>query len=131
LTILQAKGYIVGSIAACSRCVVACYNVAWRNKSSAGSGNIVSKAPFSAFPLRNFEPTCPFGHGISNPTPYQARRPPLGMRFTLKHNINVAFVFFFLIVAAVVDGVAALTLRRCNATIAALQQLFILYIKEF
>jgi len=25
----------------------------------------------------NFEPTCPFGHGISNPTPYQARRPPL------------------------------------------------------
>jgi len=42
----------------------------------AGSGNIVSKAPFSAFPLRNFEPTCPFGHGISNPTPYQARRPP-------------------------------------------------------
>ena len=28
--------------------------------------------------LRHFEPTCPFGHGISNPTPYQARRPPLG-----------------------------------------------------
>jgi hypothetical protein len=25
---------------------------------------------------RKFEPTCPFGHGISNPTPYQARRPP-------------------------------------------------------
>ncbi len=25
---------------------------------------------------QNFEPTCPFGHGISNPTPYQARRPP-------------------------------------------------------
>ena len=55
------------------------------NKISAGSGNIVSKAPFSAFPLRNFEPTCPFGHGISNPTPYQVppcsynsrtRRPP-------------------------------------------------------
>jgi hypothetical protein len=23
-----------------------------------------------------FEPTGPFGHGISNPTPYQARRPP-------------------------------------------------------
>ena len=23
-----------------------------------------------------FEPTCPCGHGISNPTPYQARRPP-------------------------------------------------------
>jgi hypothetical protein len=42
----------------------------------AGSGNIVSKEPFSAFPLKNFEPTCPFGHGISNPTPYQARRPP-------------------------------------------------------
>jgi hypothetical protein len=52
------------------------------------------------------------------------------MRFTLKHNINVAFVFFFLIVAAVVDGVAAVTLRRCNATIAALQQFFRLDIKE-
>ena len=26
---------------------------------------------------QHFEPTCPFGHGISNPTPYQARRPPL------------------------------------------------------
>jgi hypothetical protein len=39
---------------------------------------------------QHFEPTRPFGHGISNPTPYQARRPPLGMRFTLKHNINVA-----------------------------------------
>src|SRR3712207_5864617 len=25
---------------------------------------------------RKFEPTRPFGHGISNPTPYQARRPP-------------------------------------------------------
>ena len=24
-----------------------------------------------------FEPTGPYGHGISNPTPYQARRPPL------------------------------------------------------
>src|SRR3982751_5993255 len=23
-----------------------------------------------------FEPTCLFRHGISNPTPYQARRPP-------------------------------------------------------
>lgn len=23
-----------------------------------------------------FEPTGPYGHGISNPTPYQARRPP-------------------------------------------------------
>jgi hypothetical protein len=56
----------------------------------AGSGNIVSIAPLSAFSPRHFEPTCPFGHGISNPTPYQARRPPLGMRFTLKHNINVA-----------------------------------------
>jgi hypothetical protein len=33
----------------------------------AGSGNIVSIAPFSAFPPRHFEPTCPFGHGISNP----------------------------------------------------------------
>jgi hypothetical protein len=43
---------------------------------SAGSGNLV---PSSG----NFEPTCPFGHGISNPTPYQARRPPLGMRFCL------------------------------------------------
>ena len=62
----------------------------------AGSGNIVSKVPSSAFPLRNFEPTCPFGHGISNPTPYQARRPPLGnTRFTLKHNINVADLAFF------------------------------------
>ena len=79
----------------------------------AGSGNFASKAPFSAVPSRHFEPTCPFGHGISNPTPYQARRPPLGMRFTLKHNINVAVVFF---VIAIV-GVAALTLRRCNATI--------------
>jgi hypothetical protein len=37
----------------------------------AGSGNIVSTAPFSASPSRHFEPTCPFGHGISNPTPYQ------------------------------------------------------------
>ena len=35
----------------------------------AGSGNLV---PYS----RDFEPTCPFGHGISNPTPCQARRPP-------------------------------------------------------
>ncbi len=25
---------------------------------------------------QHFEPTRPFGHGISNPTPYQARRPP-------------------------------------------------------
>jgi hypothetical protein len=44
--------------------------------SSAGSGNIVSIAPSSAFPPRHFEPTRPFGHGISNPTPCQARRPP-------------------------------------------------------
>jgi hypothetical protein len=64
------------------------------NGKGAGSGNIVSTAPFSVFPApRHFEPTCPFGHGISNPTPYQARRPPLGnTRFTLKHNINVAAV---------------------------------------
>ncbi len=57
-----------------------------KNNKGAGSGNIVSTAPFSAFPsLRHFEPTCPFGHGISNPTPYQVppcsynsrtRRPP-------------------------------------------------------
>jgi hypothetical protein len=34
---------------------------------------------FRSYPHKreqNFEPTCPFGHGISNPTPYQARRPP-------------------------------------------------------
>ena len=66
-------------------------NVSEKKDKGAGSGNIVSKAPFSGVPPRHFEPTCPFGHGISNPTPYQARRPPLGMRFTLKHNINVAF----------------------------------------
>jgi hypothetical protein len=37
---------------------------------------------------QHFEPTRPFGHGISNPTPYQARRPPLGMlRFCLNNNI--------------------------------------------
>jgi hypothetical protein len=29
---------------------------------------------------------------ISNPTPYQAKRPPLGKRFSFKHNINVAFI---------------------------------------
>jgi len=55
------------------------------DEKGAGSGNVVPKAPFSAFPPRNFEPTCPFGHGISNPTPYQVppcsynsrtRRPP-------------------------------------------------------
>jgi hypothetical protein len=51
----------------------------------AGSGTFIP--PLSR---QQFEPTRPFGHGISNPTPYQARRPPLGMRFTLKHNINVA-----------------------------------------
>ena len=38
---------------------------------------------------QNFEPTCPFGHGISNPTPYQVspcsrrtRRPP-HLRFSI------------------------------------------------
>jgi len=55
--LIQDKGYIVGSIAACSRCVVACYNVAWRNKSSAGSGNLVP--PFA--PQRRRE------GNISNP----------------------------------------------------------------
>jgi hypothetical protein len=56
-----------------------------KNDKGAGSGSIVSTAPFSAFPPRHFEPTRPFGHGISNPTPYQVppcsynsrtRRPP-------------------------------------------------------
>ncbi len=52
-------------------------DVSNKNDKGAGSGNIVSTAPFSAFPYtRHFEPTRPFGHGISNPTPYQARRPP-------------------------------------------------------
>ena len=44
----------------------------------AGSGTFVP-----SFFLRKFEPTRPFGHGISNPTPYQvapssrrSRRPP-------------------------------------------------------
>ena len=32
--------------------------------------------PETAKRRQKFEPTCPFGHGISNPTPYQARRPP-------------------------------------------------------
>lgn len=32
----------------------------------AGSGNIVSTAPFSAFSPRHFEPMCPFGHEVSN-----------------------------------------------------------------
>ena len=41
--------------------------VSYKEDRGAGSGNIVSKAPYSAFLLRNFEPTCPFGHGISNP----------------------------------------------------------------
>ncbi len=66
-----------------------------RNKEinrGAGSGTFVLGPSSRRTILRHFEPTCPFGHGISNPTPYQARRPPLGMRFTLKHNINVAFV---------------------------------------
>jgi hypothetical protein len=49
------------------------------------------------------------------------------MRFTLKHNINVAVVFF---VGVPVVDVAALTLRRCNGSIAALQQFFRLDIKE-
>ena len=67
-------------------------------------GEWESRAAFSSSGGRrrqHFEPTCPFGHGISNPTPYQARRPPLGMRFTLKHNINVAFerhVFHIIII---------------------------------
>src|SRR5688500_5729548 len=51
-------------------------DVSDKKDKGAGSGNIVSTAPFSAVPSRHFEPTCPFGHGISNPTPYQARRPP-------------------------------------------------------
>lgn len=34
-----------------------------------------------------FEPTCPFGHGISNPTPYQARRPPLIIGASTTHQI--------------------------------------------
>ncbi len=33
----------------------------------AESGNIVSTAPSSAYLPRHFEPTRPFGHGISNP----------------------------------------------------------------
>jgi hypothetical protein len=39
-----------------------------------------------------FEPTSPFEHGISNPTPYQARRPPLSRmsysRIKIHRNIN-------------------------------------------
>jgi hypothetical protein len=42
-------------------------DVSDKNDEGAGSGNIVSTAPFSAFSPRHFEPTCPFGHGISNP----------------------------------------------------------------
>ena len=39
-----------------------------------------------------FEPTCPFGHGISNPTPYQARRPPRLARGAMRRiNVNVVF----------------------------------------
>ena len=38
----------------------------------AGSGTFAHSTSIE----QNFEPTCPFGHGISNPTPYQARRPP-------------------------------------------------------
>jgi hypothetical protein len=76
----------------------------------AGSGNIVSTAPFSTFPPRHFEPTCPFGHGISNPTPYQARRPPL-VRYALpsQHNINVAFVAFLV-------QKRCRTLQRCRCS---------------
>jgi hypothetical protein len=36
-----------------------------------------------------FEPTRPFGHGISNPTPYQARRPPLEERGGAMRVMNV------------------------------------------
>ena len=47
---------------------------------------------------RKFEPTRPFGHGISNPTPYQvapcsysrSRRPPLGVRISHLDNNIVA-----------------------------------------
>jgi hypothetical protein len=42
---------------------------------------------------------------ISNPTPYQARRPPLGnTRFTLKHNINVATIADNIAAAVVANG---------------------------
>jgi hypothetical protein len=40
-------------------------DVSDKNDKGARSGTIVSIAPFSAFLLRHFEPTCPFGHGIS------------------------------------------------------------------
>src|SRR5262245_40363108 len=36
----------------------------------------VSAKPFCKARGVGFEPTCPVGHGISNPTPCQARRPP-------------------------------------------------------
>ena len=36
-----------------------------------------------------FEPTCPFGHGISNPTPYQARRPPPAPKAVATHIILI------------------------------------------
>jgi hypothetical protein len=38
---------------------------------------------------QHFEPTRPFGHGISNPTPYQARRPPLEVRGGAMRVMNV------------------------------------------
>ncbi len=100
LPLLEERGYLSGSgvLAACSNdlpasCKVSNVIVAEEdhddnNKESAGSGTFVSSVGYS--PLRHFEPTCPFGHGISNPTPYQVppcssnirnrtRRPPLGM----------------------------------------------------
>jgi hypothetical protein len=82
LPILIEKGYVTEFRNITENCNVL--------NGSAGSGTFV---PFSFSKRRgerNFEPTRPFGHGISNPTPYQARRPPLGMRFSIKHNINVA-----------------------------------------
>src|SRR3954470_18966620 len=56
------------------------------------------RAPFSNNNERgqHFEPTCPFGHGISNPTPYcpslsrvQARRPPRLSGFVLEILISL------------------------------------------
>jgi hypothetical protein len=61
------------------RFVVSHQNDGNKEERSAGSGTFVLGIPSSQEGhLRHFEPTCPFGHGISNPTPYQARRPPLG-----------------------------------------------------
>jgi hypothetical protein len=60
-----------GSPSLVGRGIAAVYNDKNKdNEKGAGSGNFASTAPFSAFPSRHFEPTCPFGHGISNPTPY-------------------------------------------------------------